>query len=76
MIFMAKSSSSNDKSTNQPLSVYLTREEKADLEEIVEKEQLESVGKLAQYAIRKLIADYREGMNVLKTGKRLIDPLK
>lgn len=73
---MAKSSSSNDKSTNQPLSVYLTREEKADLEEIVEKEQLESVGKLAQYAIRKLIADYREGMNVLKTGKRLIDPLK
>lgn len=73
---MAKPSVIEDRDPNAPLSVYLTREEKAELEDIVEKEDLESTGKLAQYAIKKLIADYREGKDVLKTGKRLIDPLE
>jgi hypothetical protein len=73
---MARPEVIQDKDSNAPLSVYLTLEEKAELETIVEKEGLQSIGKLAQYAIKKLIADYREGKDVLKTGKRLIDPLE
>jgi hypothetical protein len=65
-----------DKDPNYPLSVYLTREEKKQLQDIVEKEGLQSTHELAQYAIRKLVAEYQAGKDVLNTGKRLIDPLK